>query len=479
MASITLCLLLSADLISAQFYKIDSNGMGPHPSRFFGSAPLYFNFSLTYCFSTDDILSSAKTLAYDLMSYYHGNESGQTPGILPGPPPAGDYYWWEGGALWGTMIDYWHLTGDDTYNNVTTEAMLWQVGPNRNYMPPNVTASLGNDDQGFWGMSAMLAAEENFPNPPSDQPQWLALAQAVWNTQADPDRHDATCGGVRRHDMDSEHVTNAGKGIANGIFFNLGARLARYTNNQTYAEVAENAWNWVVSVGFMDKDYNIFDGAHVETNCTDINRAQFSYNNGVFLLGAAYMYNYTEDQKWKDRLDGLVDATLRVFFPNDTAYEIACEGVMTCTTDMLSFKGYLHRWMSTTTQIAPFTADKILPVLRKSAQAAVNQCTGGSNGRTCGFAWSSGKYDGSTGAGQTMDVLAAVSSLLINQSKKPVTSSDGGTSVGDPNAGIGSGAIAGDDLGPVTTGDRAGAGVLTAVIVLTAAAAFGWMGMGK
>lgn len=42
----------------------------------------------------------------------------------------------------------------------------------------------------------------------------------------------------------------------------------------------------------MDKDYNIFDGAHVEMNCTDINRAQFSYNNGVFLLGAAYMYNF-------------------------------------------------------------------------------------------------------------------------------------------------------------------------------------------
>lgn len=96
------------------------------------------------------------------------------------------------------MIDYWHLTGDETYNNVTAEAMLWQVGPERNYMPPNVTASLGNDDQGFWGMSAMLAAEENFPNPPSDQPQWLALAQAVWNTQADPDRHDETCGGGLR-----------------------------------------------------------------------------------------------------------------------------------------------------------------------------------------------------------------------------------------------------------------------------------------
>ncbi|KAI1183155.1 glycoside hydrolase family 76 protein [Nemania serpens] len=452
MASVTLFLLLSAGSVSAQVYKIDSN---------------------------DNILATAKTLAYDLMSYYHGNESGQTPGILPGPPPAGDYYWWEGGALWGTMIDYWHLTGDDTYNDVVTQAMLWQVGPNRNYMPPNVTASLGNDDQGFWGMSAMQAAEQNFPDPPEDQPQWLALAQAVWNTQADPDRHDATCGGGLRWQIPfANNGYDYKNSIANGIFFNLGARLARYTDNKTYAEVAEKTWDWVVDVGFMDKDYNIFDGAHVGTNCTDINRAQFSYNNAVFILGAAYMYNYTGDPKWETRVNGLINATFKVFFPNDTAYEVACEGVMTCTTDMLSFKGYVHRWMTTMTQIAPFTAPIVLPVLRKSAQAAVNQCTGGTNGRTCGFKWASGAFDGNVGAGQTMDVLAAVSSLLIGQSKTPVTNATGGTSVGDANAGIGSGSIT-DDLPTVTTGDKAGAGVLTAVIILTAAAAFGWMGTGK
>ncbi|KAI1170457.1 glycoside hydrolase family 76 protein [Nemania sp. FL0916] len=452
MAPTALGLLVSAGLASAQFYKIDSN---------------------------DDITASAKTLAYDLMSYYHGNESGQTPGILPGPPPAGDYYWWEGGALWGTMIDYWHLTGDDTYNDVVTQAMLWQVGPNRNYMPPNFTASLGNDDQGFWGMSAMQAAEQNFPDPPPDQPQWLSLAQAVWNTQADPDRHDATCGGGLRWQIPfANNGYDYKNSIANGIFFNMGARLARYTNNQTYADVAEQTWDWVVSVGFMDKDYNIFDGAHVETNCTDINRAQFSYNNAVFILGAAYMYNFTGDSKWEDRVNGLIDATFRVFFPNNTAYEVACEQHMTCTADMLSFKGYLHRWMATTTQIAPFSAKKILPVLQHSAQAAVNQCTGPPNGRTCGFSWSSGVFDNSVGAGQTMDALAAVSSLLIGQSRSPVTNADGGTSVGDPNAGIGSGSI-GDDLPPIATKDRAGAGVVTAVIILTAGAAFGWMGIGK
>ena len=80
--------------------------------------------------------------------------------------------------------------------------------------------------------------------------------------------------------------------IANGCFFNLGARLARYTNNATYANRAEETWNWITNVGLMDANYNIYDGAHIETNCTDINKIQFSYNMGVWLLGAANMYNY-------------------------------------------------------------------------------------------------------------------------------------------------------------------------------------------
>lgn len=80
--------------------------------------------------------------------------------------------------------------------------------------------------------------------------------------------------------------------IANGCFFNLGARLARYTNNNTYADIAEKAWDWTTGVGLIDENYRIYDGAHIETNCTDINRIQFSYNMGVWTLGAAMMYNH-------------------------------------------------------------------------------------------------------------------------------------------------------------------------------------------
>lgn len=157
------------------------SGPSPKPNADYISSPLKV-----------DILESARTLAYDLMLLYNGNKTGEIPGILPGPPDdnKGDYYWWQGGAMMGTYIDYWHLTGDPSYNHVITEGMLHQTGPGNNYMPPNHTASLGNDDQGFWGMSAMLAAEVKFPDPPEDKPQWLALAQAVFNTQAASDRHD-------------------------------------------------------------------------------------------------------------------------------------------------------------------------------------------------------------------------------------------------------------------------------------------------
>ena len=151
------------------------------------------------------------------MLFYHGNETGETPGILPGPPDdgKGDYYWWQGGAMMGAYIDYWHFTGDDTYNAVVSQGMIHQTGDNGDYQPRNFTASLGNDDQGFWGMSAMLAAENRFPNPPEGDYQWLELAQGVWNTQAAPDRHDDECNGGMRWQVPP---TNVGYDYKNGGF---------------------------------------------------------------------------------------------------------------------------------------------------------------------------------------------------------------------------------------------------------------------
>ncbi|KAK0637060.1 glycosyl hydrolase family 76-domain-containing protein [Bombardia bombarda] len=435
--------------------------------------------------SASSIKAAARQVAYDLMTYYHGNESGQIPGILPGPPPAGDYYWWEGGALWGTMIDYWHYTGDETYNEVTTEAMLFQTGaPQNAYMPRNWTASLGNDDQGFWGMSAMLAAEVNYPNPPVGQPQWLELAQAVFNTQAAPERHDTVCGGGLRWQIP---LANTGydykNSIANGIFFNLGARLARYTGNQTYSDWAERTWDWMMGVGLMDDEGNVYDGAHTGDNCTDVFKAQFSYNAAVFMQGAAFMYNITTgdaQSTWRDRLTRLMNRTIDVFFYTGPMVEVSCEldDRIMCKTDMLSFKGYAHRWMANTAQLAPFSHDVILGALKTSTAAAARSCAGGDYGRQCGFRWTTGGYDGLTGAGQAMSALAALTSLLVDEDDVggPVTNGTGGTSRGDADAGRDPNPDLGREvLGPVRIRDRVGAGVLTFLVMMGLVGAMVWM----
>jgi mannan endo-1,6-alpha-mannosidase len=69
-----------------------------------------------------------------MMKYYTGNRTGQIPGILPQP-----YYWWEAGAMFGILVDYWYYTGHTEYNDVTMQALQFQVGPNNDYMPPNQT----------------------------------------------------------------------------------------------------------------------------------------------------------------------------------------------------------------------------------------------------------------------------------------------------------------------------------------------------
>lgn len=220
------------------------------------------------------------------MKYYNGNQTGGIPGLLPGP-----YYWWEAGAMFGAMIDYWYYTGDPSYNDVVTQAMLFQVGPDDNYMPPNQSKSLGNDDQAFWGMAALSAAEINFPNPPSDQPQWLALAQAVFNSQALRWDNTTCAGGLRWQIFTFNNGYDYKNTISNGAFFNMGARLAAYTGNQTYLQWAERAFDWTQAIGLMSPTYAFFDGSNDQINCTELNHIQWTYNAGVYLLGAATMWN--------------------------------------------------------------------------------------------------------------------------------------------------------------------------------------------
>ncbi|KAL8998480.1 MAG: hypothetical protein Q9188_006095 [Gyalolechia gomerana] len=402
------------------------------------------------------------------MSYYKGNETGMPVGLLPDP-----YYWWLAGAMFDQMIHYWYYTGDTTYNTVVTQGLLAQKAEGDDFMPINQTKTEGNDDQAFWAFAAMSAAELNFPDPPSDQPSWLSLAQAVFNEQARR-WETSTCGGGLRWQI---FTWNKGyeykNSISNGGFFQLAARLARYTGNQTYADWAEKTWDWMEGTPLITNQYNIYDGANMADNCSNPDERQWSYNVGTFLAGAANLYNYTDGSpRWRTHLEGLLKGTM-VFFPpqygGNIMQEVACEPYGSCNNDQPSFKAYLSRWMAATTQIAPFTANFIMPKLRASALGAAKQCSGPPNGgTTCGRQWNSTTWDGTLGIGEQLSALSVIQANLISKVAPPVTMARGGTSKSNPLAGTGdtdSTRVDPNLTRKVTTGDKAGAGILTALLV--------------
>lgn len=77
-----------------------------------------------------------------------------------------------------------------------------------------------------------------------------------------------------------------------GAFFQLAARLARYTGNQTYADWATKSYDWTSAVGFISDDYRVFEGALVKDNCRAINQLQWTYVAATFMYGSAVMTNF-------------------------------------------------------------------------------------------------------------------------------------------------------------------------------------------
>jgi len=68
------------------------------------------------------------------MKYYDNNASTTPAGNvgLLNPP----YYWWESGAMWGGMVDYWAYTGDQSYVVATQDALAAQLGPAEDLIIP-------------------------------------------------------------------------------------------------------------------------------------------------------------------------------------------------------------------------------------------------------------------------------------------------------------------------------------------------------
>ena len=150
----------------------------------------------------------------------------------------------------------------------------------------------------------MRAAELQFPSP-SNSPSWLEVAINVFNDQVGRWDTHSCGGGLRWQIFTFNQGYNYKQTLSNGAFFQLAARLARYTGNQTYADWATKSYDWTSSVGFISDDYRVFDGASTRDNCSELNRVQWTYAAGAFMYGSAVMTNFV-----RSSLSALPELTL-------------------------------------------------------------------------------------------------------------------------------------------------------------------------
>ncbi|CCH62543.1 hypothetical protein TBLA_0H02590 [Henningerozyma blattae CBS 6284] len=416
--------------------------------------------------------NATSLIAYGMMDYYNGHDYGQVIGMFAKP-----YYWWEAGGAWGCLLDYWYYMQNDTYNDLITEALLYQTGDRNDYVPLNQSTTEGNDDQAFWGIAAITAAERNFTNPPPDKPQWLYLAQAVFNTMA-LRWDDSTCNGGLRWQI---FVWNSGysykNSVSNGALFHIAARLARYTGNQSYVEWADKIYDWMFGTGIISDEYEtykfVYDGANIETNCTDITRYQWTYNQGLVLAGCAYLYNHTQDEKWLIRTEQFLNGSV-VFFRDNVIYEAACQPNKNCNNDQRSFKAYFARFLGVTAQLIPSTRDTIMRWINTSAYAAAQACSGGTDGHTCGMDWVWKGWDGYYGLGEQMAALEFMVNTRALDMPPPYTSFNGGSSTGSGAAGTERDPT---NLSPlhITAGSKAGASIITCIVSISILTGAMWL----
>ncbi|CCF56646.1 hypothetical protein KAFR_0B03490 [Kazachstania africana CBS 2517] len=432
-----------------------------------------------------DLDTSSKTSICDataliqdgMLDYYEGIRYGGTVGMFQSP-----YYWWEAGEAFGGMLENWFLCENDTFKEIIYDAILAQTGSDYDFMPENQTMVEGNDDQCVWGLTIMDAVERNFTDPTDGSPGWLYMTQAIFNEMWS--RWDsANCGGGLRWQI---FTWNSGydykSTISNVCLFQLASRLGRYTGNDTYLDVAESVYDWLVDVGFINVANGtayVYDGADISENCTDITTIDWSYNHGILLGGAAYAYNATNGSSvWESRVTDIVEGAKSIFFSDGIMYESACQDYDTCNNDQRSFKSIFSRMLGFTSVLAPFTASTIDPLIKSSAAACALSCDGGTDGHTCGLNWQDKTCDGNYGLGEQMSALEVIQNLLIHDRPAPYTASTGGSSVGDASAGLNTTTSSADVLEnnlTITSKDRAGAAIITAVILGCMAGGAIWM----
>lgn len=351
--------------------------------------------------STDSVLDAAAVIAKSMLTPYYAYQAtiNTTDKALIGTYKGDLWWWWTAGASWGTMLNYWAVTKDETYTSTITEAILAQKGENDDFMPAKMNPNMGNDDIGFWAFTSLNAIEYGFPEPESGSPSWLQLTvnayqslQSRWNTNP--------CGGLRWQALPSLKGYEYVNAITNGAYMQVAARLYYLTGDDKYADEAEKVWQWSTDHGLVSTEkWQVYDGFSTSACKIDTDHPEVHlYNHAVYMYGAAVMANRRPNSNWTVRAESLLASALQTdsYMSSYTSYKtvvgqggvdgdhdlsVSDTGVLWtpqceleaqgCTHDDSTHKTFLASWLAKTAVMMPAHKQDILRVLKTTASALV------------------------------------------------------------------------------------------------------------
>ncbi|KAI8893311.1 glycoside hydrolase, partial [Globomyces pollinis-pini] len=297
----------------------------------------------------EQLLVATKKIAAQLMSYYTpktSTEGSIHPNSKDGPD---GFQWYEGGVMWGMMMEYQKLTGDDQYKTTVTNGLtLASSGTIGSFLGKNRATSISikgkwNDDILWWALGSLYGAEIYPVN--TVMPKGVTYFQLAQNTYDDVwgDWETATCknnpGGLYwskdRTDAERKHVKST---ITHAQQIMMGARLSIINRNQTYLENADKMVKWMRR-GLIAENFTIFDNVKafsVDSCALYIDLR--SYNAGMLAGSLGWLYKATEKDEYIKLGENIVAASLPTYTLNNIVYD-PCEKTQTCPQNQVLPKG--------------------------------------------------------------------------------------------------------------------------------------------
>lgn len=346
------------------------------------------------------IAKAHEAAAANLITYYTPNGQGTIPPVES--KGRDGFQWFEMGMLWGALMDYTAIRGDQQAFNIVAEALgNAGSGESASFIGPKTNgkwASFGrwNDDIGWWAFAATSGAEIKGPHSlmPNGVP-FLSLVKNSWDQMNEGvnrnSSDEAICrGGLfwhRNRAADKPHLARLLSTVTTAQYIVLSIRLHELTGDHALIQAAKDAFDWIFEANLIGQNGEVYDGVY-NPRCWQIEKKEHSYNSGLFLGAAAWLYKVTGDEQYLQRSRKVFARFKEVFTVDDIIIDI-CEPSQSCEVNQAAFKGIAIRGLSHYYRAVSDaeTRNSIQNMIRKSAQGMAATCK---DNWACNTLWTPG-----------------------------------------------------------------------------------------